>query len=96
MAPHESQAHRDVASGKVPLTGRVRGVSIPATERANLILAAPLSGLIPVVFMGAVATIRAEPVSWTYSSIGSINGVSTTIRPHNVDVTLVYSSQAPP
>ena len=31
----------------------------------NLILAAPPSGLIPVVFMGAVASIRSEPVSWT-------------------------------
>lgn len=31
----------------------------------NLILAAPPSGLIPVVFMGAVATIRTEPVNWT-------------------------------
>ncbi len=31
----------------------------------NLILAAPPSGLIPVVFMGAVATIRSEPVNWT-------------------------------
>jgi porin len=31
----------------------------------NLILTAPPSGLIPVVFMGAVASIRSEPVSWT-------------------------------
>ena len=31
----------------------------------NLILVAPPSGLIPVVFMGAVATIRSQPVSWT-------------------------------
>jgi porin len=31
----------------------------------NLILAAPPSGLIPVVFMGAVASIRSEPVNWT-------------------------------
>jgi porin len=30
----------------------------------NLILVAPPSGLIPVVFMGAVASIRTEPVSW--------------------------------
>lgn len=32
----------------------------------NLILVAPPSGLIPVVFMGAVATVRTEPVSWTF------------------------------
>jgi porin len=31
----------------------------------NLILAAPPSGLIPVVFMGAVANIRTKPVIWT-------------------------------
>ena len=31
----------------------------------NLILAAPPSGLIPVVFMGAVANIQAEPLTWT-------------------------------
>ena len=31
----------------------------------NLILAAPPSGLIPVVFMGAVASIKAEPINWT-------------------------------
>ena len=31
----------------------------------NLALAAPPSGLIPVVFMGAVASIRTEPVNWT-------------------------------
>lgn len=31
----------------------------------NLILVAPPSGLIPVVFMGAVASIRTEPLSWT-------------------------------
>jgi porin len=31
----------------------------------NIIFAAPPSGLIPVVFMGAVANIRSEPVSWT-------------------------------
>ena len=31
----------------------------------NLILVAPPSGLIPVVFMGAVASIRSEPVNWT-------------------------------
>ena len=31
----------------------------------NLILAAPPSGLIPVVFMGAVANIRTEPLAWT-------------------------------
>jgi len=31
----------------------------------NLILVAPPSGLIPVVFMGAVASIRTQPVSWT-------------------------------
>lgn len=31
----------------------------------NLILVAPPSGLIPVVFMGAVASIKTEPVSWT-------------------------------
>lgn len=31
----------------------------------NLILAAPPSGLIPVVFMGAVATIKTAPVAWT-------------------------------
>jgi len=32
----------------------------------NLILVAPPSGLIPVVFMGAVATIRSEPLNWTF------------------------------
>jgi len=31
----------------------------------NIVLAAPPSGLIPVVFMGAVATIETEPVTWT-------------------------------
>lgn len=31
----------------------------------NLILAAPPSGLIPVVFMGAIASIKTEPVDWT-------------------------------
>ena len=31
----------------------------------NLILAAPPSGLIPVVFMGAVANIQAKPLTWT-------------------------------
>lgn len=31
----------------------------------NLILAAPPSGLIPVVFMGAIGSIKTEPVSWT-------------------------------
>ena len=31
----------------------------------NLILAAPPSGLIPVVFMGAVVTVRTKPVNWT-------------------------------
>ena len=31
----------------------------------NLIFAAPPSGLVPVVFMGAVASIKTEPVSWT-------------------------------
>ena len=31
----------------------------------NLILAAPPSGLIPVVFMGAVGSIRTESVAWT-------------------------------
>ena len=31
----------------------------------NLILVAPPSGLIPVVFMGAVASIQAKPLSWT-------------------------------
>ncbi len=31
----------------------------------NLILAAPPSGLIPVVFMGAVAKYRTNPVNWT-------------------------------
>lgn len=31
----------------------------------NLILAAPPSGLIPVVFMGAVGSIRTESVNWT-------------------------------
>lgn len=31
----------------------------------NLILAAPPSGLIPVVFMGGVATIKSDPISWT-------------------------------
>jgi porin len=37
------------------------------TERfMNLILAAPPSGLIPVVFMGAVATVRTRPVAWTF------------------------------
>jgi len=31
----------------------------------NLIFAAPPSGLIPVVFMGAIGSIKTEPVSWT-------------------------------
>ena len=31
----------------------------------NLILVAPPSGLIPVVFMGAVANIQTEPLAWT-------------------------------
>ncbi len=31
----------------------------------NIVLAAPPSGLIPVVFMGAVASIEIEPVTWT-------------------------------
>ena len=31
----------------------------------NLILAAPPSGLIPVVFMGAIASIKTKPVAWT-------------------------------
>lgn len=31
----------------------------------NIILTAPPSGLIPVVFMGAVASIRTRPVTWT-------------------------------
>ena len=31
----------------------------------NIVLAAPPSGLIPVVFMGAVATIETESVNWT-------------------------------
>ena len=31
----------------------------------NLILTAPPSGLIPVVFMGAIASIKTKPVSWT-------------------------------
>jgi porin len=31
----------------------------------NLILAAPPSGLIPVVFMGAVVSVRSAPVNWT-------------------------------
>jgi len=31
----------------------------------NLIFAAPPSGLVPVVFMGAVAAIKTEPVSWS-------------------------------
>ncbi len=31
----------------------------------NLILAAPPSGLIPVVFMGAIGSIKTEPVNWT-------------------------------
>jgi len=31
----------------------------------NLILAAPPSGLIPVVFMGAIATVRTDPIAWT-------------------------------
>lgn len=31
----------------------------------NLIFAAPPSGLIPVVMMGAIATVRADPVAWT-------------------------------
>ena len=31
----------------------------------NLIFAAPPSGLIPVVFMGAVGTLKTEPVAWT-------------------------------
>jgi porin len=32
----------------------------------NLILAAPPSGLIPVVFMGAVATVKTDPLAWTF------------------------------
>jgi porin len=31
----------------------------------NLIFAAPPSGLIPVVFMGAVGTVKTDPVAWT-------------------------------
>lgn len=31
----------------------------------NIVLVAPPSGLIPVVFMGAVATIKVEPVTWS-------------------------------
>lgn len=31
----------------------------------NLILAAPPSGLIPVVFMGTVVTVKTQPVAWT-------------------------------
>ena len=31
----------------------------------NIVLVAPPSGLIPVVFMGAVATIETEPVTWS-------------------------------
>ena len=31
----------------------------------NLIFAAPPSGLIPVVFMGAVGTLKTDPVAWT-------------------------------
>jgi len=31
----------------------------------NLILVAPPSGLIPVVFMGAVASLKTEPIAWT-------------------------------
>ena len=31
----------------------------------NLILVAPPSGLIPVVFMGAIASIKTEPIAWT-------------------------------
>ena len=31
----------------------------------NIIFAAPPSGLVPVVFMGAIASVRTEPVSWT-------------------------------
>lgn len=37
----------------------------------NLILAAPPSGLIPVVFMGAVATIKTESVDWTVMAFDS-------------------------
>lgn len=32
----------------------------------NLILAAPPSGLIPVVFMGAVANVQTKPINWTF------------------------------
>ena len=31
----------------------------------NIVLAAPPSGLIPVVFMGAIASVEIEPVTWT-------------------------------
>lgn len=31
----------------------------------NLVFAAPPSGLIPVVFMGAIATVRTDPVAWS-------------------------------
>jgi porin len=31
----------------------------------NLVLAAPPSGLIPVVFMGAVGTLKTDPIAWT-------------------------------
>ncbi len=32
----------------------------------NLVFAAPPSGLVPVVFMGAVASIKTDPVAWTF------------------------------
>jgi len=36
------------------------------TDRfTNIVLAAPPSGLVPVVFMGAVSTIKIKPVTWT-------------------------------
>ena len=33
---------------------------------SNIVLAAPPSGLIPVVFMGVLGTIETEPATWTY------------------------------
>jgi len=33
---------------------------------SNIVLAAPPSGLIPVVFMGVLGTIETKPVTWTY------------------------------
>jgi len=33
---------------------------------SNIVLAAPPSGLIPVVFMGVLGAIETEPVTWTY------------------------------